>query len=159
MVWRGSLAGSARRNTQRSAARQGGRGPSASGEHTLKHSDEEDTALDCTDWRVCGGAMKVTPPGSKKTRRINVVVAFVVSLFVFIWHSVVNVTVLPWLEGSVQGVTHVGLFSLLTAAGLGMYFCCVFTDPGRVPSGWLPDTESAAFVEVKKKVWALSVLP
>jgi len=102
--------------------------------------------------------MKVTPPGSKKTRRINVVVAFVVSLFVFIWHSVVNVTVLPWLEGSVQGVTHVGLFSLLTAAGLGMYFCCVFTDPGRVPSGWLPDTESAAFVEVKKKVWALSVL-
>lgn len=33
-----------------------------------------------------------------------------------------------------------------------MYFCCVFTDPGKVPSGWLPDSEGGAFVEVKKKV-------
>jgi hypothetical protein len=38
--------------------------------------------------------------------------------------------VLPWLEGSVQGVTHVGIFTLTTAAALVMYLLSVFTDPG-----------------------------
>ena len=38
---------------------------------------------------------------------------------------------LPWLEGSVQGVTHVGIFTLTTATALVMYLYAVFTDPGR----------------------------
>jgi hypothetical protein len=79
---------------------------------------------------------------------------------------------LPWLEGSVQGVTHVGIFTLTTAVALVMYLHAVFTDPGRrvctpravqlesetdalrcsVPPTWVPDVEGAAFVEVKKKV-------
>jgi hypothetical protein len=86
--------------------------------------------------------------------------------------------VLPWLEGSVQGVTHVGIFTLTTATALALYLSSVFTDPGRraaaaraerraapdarararrrdclcsVPPNWLPDEEGAAFVEVKKK--------
>ena len=78
---------------------------------------------------------------------------------------------LPWLEGSVQGVTHVGIFTLTTAVALTMYMFAVFTDPGRralgsgsartskadtlrcsVPPNWVPDVEGAAFVEVKKKV-------
>lgn len=60
--------------------------------------------------------------------------------------------VLPWLEFSVHGVTHAVLFTAITAAALANYAVCVFTDPGSVPAGWTPDTESAAtFVEVKKK--------
>jgi hypothetical protein len=39
--------------------------------------------------------------------------------------------VLPWLEGSVQGVTHVGIFTLTTFVALALYLCSVFTDPGR----------------------------
>jgi hypothetical protein len=39
--------------------------------------------------------------------------------------------VLPWLEGSVQGVTHVGIFTLTTFVALTLYLCSVFTDPGR----------------------------
>ena len=79
---------------------------------------------------------------------------------------------LPWLEGSVQGVTHVGIFTLTTATALVMYLYAVFTDPGRraalgacrvgiqasqpfslrsVPPNWVPDVEGATFVEVKKK--------
>ena len=38
---------------------------------------------------------------------------------------------LPWLEGSVQGVTHVGIFTFTTATALVMYLYAVFTDPGR----------------------------
>ncbi len=43
------------------------------------------------------------------------------------------------------------LFTLLTGIALSHYLCCVFTDPGGVPAGWVPDMEGAAFVEVKKK--------
>ena len=89
-------------------------------------------------------------------RRINFTVAFVLLLFGFIYWTVVfsavrararewshaRVTrsrpervaaaqVLPWLEGSVHGVTHVGLFTLSTATALVMYLTSVFTDPGR----------------------------
>jgi hypothetical protein len=70
----------------------------------------------------------------------------------------------------VQGVTHVGIFTLTTAVALVMYMNAVFTDPGRrvagrlesalqtltcmccsVPPNWVPDVEGAAFIEVKKK--------
>ena len=88
---------------------------------------------------------------SGKRRRINFTVSFVLFLFAYIYCTVVFVSVLPWLEGSVQGVTHTALFTGVTGLALSMYFCCVFTDPGKVPSGWLPDSEGGAFVEVKKK--------
>jgi hypothetical protein len=39
--------------------------------------------------------------------------------------------VLPWLEGSVQGVTHVGVFTMTTGTALALYLLSVFTDPGR----------------------------
>jgi palmitoyltransferase len=76
----------------------------------------------------------------------------VLLLFGFIWHSVVFATLLPWFEGSVQGVTHIFAFSALTATALLLYLSCVFTDAGRVPPDWIPDTDGAAFMEVKKKV-------
>lgn len=75
----------------------------------------------------------------------------------------------PPLQGSVGGVEHVALLSVLTGSALGLYLRVVYADPGSVPQGWLPDAEAAAaaangqpggaappplgslFVEVKRK--------
>lgn len=104
--------------------------------------------LDCSDWSLCARC----GPGMAGGRKSVVTVCFVLALFGFIYAAVVFAAVLPWLEGSVQGVTHVTAFTLLTATGLGLYIRCVCTDPGAVPPGWSPDPEgAAAFVEVKKK--------
>ena len=51
--------------------------------------------------------------------------------------------------------THEYALTATTSLALGMYLCCVYRDPGRVPAGYAPDPESAAargaLVELKRK--------
>ena len=55
--------------------------------------------------------------------------------------------------------THEYALTATTSLALGMYLCCVYRDPGRVPAGYAPDPESAAargaLVELKRRRLAL----
>lgn len=50
---------------------------------------------------------------------------------------------------------HEYVLSFTTSLAMGMYLCCVYRDPGRVPAGYAPDPESlaarGALVELKRK--------
>lgn len=85
-------------------------------------------------------------------RGMNACVVFVVFTFACIYCTAAFGVVLPELELTVPGVTHMSVLSTLTGLALLSYWFCVFLDAGPVPPHWLPDTECPSQVlEVKRK--------
>ncbi|KJA28514.1 hypothetical protein HYPSUDRAFT_129104 [Hypholoma sublateritium FD-334 SS-4] len=86
----------------------------------------------------------------------RLIVNFVLCLISFIAYSSQIFIIWPW-YGSVLSVELITLllpFNILVGLLLWNYFLCVFTDPGRVPNGWKPDTHTDGY-EVKKLTGAL----
>ncbi|KAF9531906.1 DHHC palmitoyltransferase-domain-containing protein [Crepidotus variabilis] len=81
----------------------------------------------------------------------RIIVNFVLSLICFIAYSSQIFILWPWYGNvlSVELVTLLLPFNILVGLLLWNYFLCVFTDPGRVPAGWKPDTHADG-LEVKK---------
>ncbi|KIM47503.1 hypothetical protein M413DRAFT_62143 [Hebeloma cylindrosporum] len=78
-------------------------------------------------------------------------VNFVLCLICFIAYSSQIFIIWPWYGNviSVELVTLLFPFNVFVGLLLWNYFLCVFTDPGRVPTGWKPDTHADGY-EVKK---------
>ncbi|KAF9567799.1 palmitoyltransferase PFA4 [Agrocybe pediades] len=81
----------------------------------------------------------------------RLIVNFVLCLICFIAYSSQIFIIWPWYGGvlSVELLTLLVPFNIFVGLLLWNYFLCVFTDPGRVPPGWRPDTNSDGY-EVKK---------
>ncbi|KAF5368430.1 hypothetical protein D9758_002212 [Tetrapyrgos nigripes] len=81
----------------------------------------------------------------------RLIVNLVLCLISFIAYSSQIFIIWPW-YGSALSVELLALllpFNFLVGMLLWNYFLCVFTDPGRVPPKWAPDTHADGF-EVKK---------
>ncbi|THH06676.1 hypothetical protein EW145_g3922 [Phellinidium pouzarii] len=79
-------------------------------------------------------------------------VGFTTSLIAFIAYSSQIFVIWPW-YGSVLSIDLLKLlipFNALVGMIFWNYFLTVFTDPGRVPRAWQPDTQSGEGYEVKR---------
>ncbi|KAF8971687.1 DHHC palmitoyltransferase-domain-containing protein [Flammula alnicola] len=81
----------------------------------------------------------------------RLVVNFVLCLICFIAYSSQIFIIWPWYGSviSVELLTLLVPFNIFVGLLLWNYFLCVFTDPGRVPNGYKPDTHTDGY-EVKK---------
>ncbi|PPQ73379.1 hypothetical protein CVT26_015482 [Gymnopilus dilepis] len=81
----------------------------------------------------------------------RLIVNFVLCLICFIAYSSQIFIIWPWYGGviSVELLTLLVPFNIFVGFLLWNYFLCVFTDPGRVPPGWQPDTGEDGY-EVKR---------
>lgn len=85
--------------------------------------------------------------------RVNVLVIFVILIFIYEYSVVVLGVIVPWLSFSVPGVLHFTSLTAATALGLHCYLLCVLSDPGSVPHDYEHDPEdhTATYIQVKRK--------
>ena len=79
------------------------------------------------------------------TRKLNGLVMAVLAVGGFVYVVARAAARDRWADDPSELATHELVLAANTALGLAMYLCCVFRDPGKVPSGWSPfaDAEEA----------------
>ncbi|OAX40056.1 zf-DHHC-domain-containing protein [Rhizopogon vinicolor AM-OR11-026] len=82
----------------------------------------------------------------------RIVIGFVLFLILFPILTSQIFIIWPWYgrELSVDLITLLFPFNVLAGMLLWNYYLCIFTDPGRVPDAWKPDTQSGQGYEVKR---------
>ncbi|KAG1754926.1 DHHC palmitoyltransferase-domain-containing protein [Suillus paluster] len=82
----------------------------------------------------------------------RITIGFVLFLILFPILTCQIFIIWPWYgrELSVELITLLVPFNGLAGMLLWNYYLCIFTDPGHVPDGWKPDTQSGEGYEVKR---------
>ncbi|KAG2350756.1 zf-DHHC-domain-containing protein [Suillus weaverae] len=82
----------------------------------------------------------------------RIAICFVLFLILFPVLTCQIYIIWPWYgrELSVELITLLLPFNVLAVSLLWNYYLCIVTDPGEVPDGWKPDTQSNEGYEVKK---------
>ncbi|KAG2368853.1 zf-DHHC-domain-containing protein [Suillus spraguei] len=82
----------------------------------------------------------------------RIAICFVLFLIIFPALTCQIYIIWPWYgrELSVELITLLLPFNVLVVSLLWNYYLCIVTDPGEVPDGWKPDTQSGEGYEVKR---------
>ncbi|KAG2117985.1 DHHC palmitoyltransferase-domain-containing protein [Suillus discolor] len=82
----------------------------------------------------------------------RIAIGFVLFLILFPVLTCQVYIIWPWYgrELSVELITLLFPFNVLAISLLWNYYLCIVTDPGEVPDGWKPDTQSSEGYEVKR---------
>ena len=82
----------------------------------------------------------------KAKRFLSVPLLAVLLLMVFVYYTTIVVFIDDWVGlQSSPGTLNAIIFTLLASLCLFSFFVCVLTDPGRVPSSYVPDVEGHEF--------------
>ena len=84
---------------------------------------------------ACGSRFKRLP--RLILRKLSLPVVAVIGVIWFVYAEAMAVAT-RWMENSVPGVVNTGVLSFNAGVGFLMYLCCVYRDPGRVPTAWRP---------------------
>mmetsp|Transcript_4597 Transcript_4597/g.17200 ORF Transcript_4597/g.17200 Transcript_4597/m.17200 type:complete len:379 (-) Transcript_4597:47-1183(-) len=84
---------------------------------------------------ACGSRFKRLP--RLILRKLTLPVVAVIGIIWFVYAEAMAVAT-RWMENSVPGVMNTGVLSFNAGVGFLMYLCCVYRDPGRVPTAWRP---------------------